>query len=139
MLAEYDASPALVRRADAVHQTICRSQSELLSLIAEIDRQELWRDGGARDMAHWVWMRYGLSEWKARRWIAAAHALESLPRIREALESGVLGIDKVVELCRFATPETEQALVAWSEKVSSGAIRARGDRELRQPLEEARA
>ena len=30
-------------------------------------------------MAHWLKMRYGISDWKARRWIAAAHALESLP------------------------------------------------------------
>ncbi len=30
-------------------------------------------------MAHWLKMRYGVSDWKARRWIASAHALESCP------------------------------------------------------------
>jgi Domain of unknown function (DUF222) len=58
----------------------------------------------ARDLAHFLAMRYGISEWKARRWIAAAHALEPLPKISEAFASGALGIDKVVELTRFATP-----------------------------------
>jgi hypothetical protein len=89
-------------------------------------------------MAHWLWMRYGLSEWKARRWIAAAHTLESLPAVSNAFASGSLGVDKVVELCRFATPEDEETLVVWAERVSAGAIRARGEREIRQSLEGVR-
>ena len=58
-----------------------RSQRELFAVIAEIDRNGLWKRDGAHDMAHWLWMRYGLSDWKASRWLAAAHALESLPLI----------------------------------------------------------
>lgn len=69
-------------------------------------------------MAHWLSMRYGISDWKARRWIAAAHALEGLPRISEAFASGELGIDKVVELTRFATAETEGRLITWAQRVS---------------------
>ena len=57
-------------------------------LIVEADRLELWRDWGARDMAHWLAMRYDVSEWKTRRWIAAAHALEDLPLIAEVLAYG---------------------------------------------------
>lgn len=33
----------------------------------------------------------------------------------------------MVELCRFATTETEARLIAWALEVSSGAIRRRGD------------
>ena len=73
---------------------------------------ELWREDGARDLAHWMSMRYGISEWKARRWVAAAHALERLPRLAEALACGRLGMDKVVELARFATPDDESGLIA---------------------------
>src|SRR6266511_5656442 len=62
-------------------------------------------------MAHWLGMRYGISDWKAHRWIAAAHALEDLPLLSEAFSSGELGIDKVVELTRFATPKTEARLI----------------------------
>lgn len=63
-------------------------------------------------------------------------ALDSLPRIAAALESGALSIDKVVELCRFATPETEKKLVPWAKRVSVGCIRERADRALRVPADE---
>ena len=88
-------------------------------------------------MAHWLWMRYGISDWKARRWIAAAHALQGLPRISEAFASGELGIDKVVELTRFATPESESRLTVWAIGVSWGAIRHKGDLAIRASIEEA--
>ena len=123
---------------DAVHARIGHGYREMLAFIAVADSDELWRDSGARDMAHWLWMRYGVSEWKARRWIVAAHALGSLPRIGEALASGRLGIDKVVELTRFATPDTESRLVAWASQVSSGAIRRKGDLAARRATEEDR-
>jgi hypothetical protein len=61
-------------------------------------------------------MRYGVSTWKAHRWIGAAHALERLPRLADALTGGTLGIDKVLEVARFATPETEAGLVRWAQE-----------------------
>ena len=63
---------ALISRADDVQRRICEAQRELLALIAQIDRDELWVGSGARDMAQWLCMRYDLSDWKARRWIVAA-------------------------------------------------------------------
>ncbi|MCI0636303.1 MAG: HNH endonuclease [Actinobacteria bacterium] len=133
-----DPRSELIQRADALHTSACRTQRELLSTIAEVDRRGAWRDSGARDAAHWVSIFFGLSFWKALRWLAAAHALGSLPRIAEAFERGELGIDKVVELTRFATPETEVRLIAWAEGVSSGAIRRRGDIELRRAAHDVR-
>jgi hypothetical protein len=97
----------LIDALDESHEVTCRSQRRMLTLIAETDRREAWRDSGARDMAHWISMRYGISCWKARRWIAAGHALRNLLRLAASLASGEVGIDKVVELARFATPETE--------------------------------
>jgi hypothetical protein len=125
-----------VQALDAANARVGVAHRELLSAIAEVDRIEGWRDQGARDVAHWLAMRYGVSEWKARRWIAAAHALGMLPRVSEALERGELGIDKVLELARFATPRTEAGLVAWAVRVSVGAIRHRGDLEIRATREE---
>ena len=60
-------------------------------------------------MAQWLSGRLGISNWAARRWVTAAHALEHLPRLSYALERGALCLDKVVELARFATPETEKS------------------------------
>jgi uncharacterized protein DUF222 len=93
--------------------TLARPQRDLLRGVAQVDHSEAWRGSGARDMAHWLAMRYGISEWKARRWIAASHALEHLPRTSEALAAGELGLDKVVELTRFAAPETEDRLLQY--------------------------
>jgi hypothetical protein len=55
--------------------------------------------------------RVGISNWKARRWVGAAYALEHLPRLSASPESGALSLDKVVELTRFATPATEKDLI----------------------------
>jgi len=129
----------LSHRLDAQHSRMCDAQLEMFRLIQELDRADGWRDSGARDFAHWLSMRYGISNWKARRWITAAHALRKLPRIAEALGSGELGSDKIVELARIATPETEADLIRWARRVSSGAIRRRAERTERRAIEETRS
>lgn len=126
----------LITAIDAAHAGVSQAQVALLALIAEVDRREAWCDAGARDTAHWVAMRYCISEWKARRWIGAAHALEGLPRLSEAFSRGELGIDKVVELARFATPHTEAGLIAWAQKVSCAGVRRRGDLAARASIAE---
>jgi Domain of unknown function (DUF222) len=128
----------VVDALDASHRQISESQRELFRLIAETDRRQLWRGSGAHDMAHWLGMRYGISQWKARRWIAAAHELEVLPDLSRAFSSGELGIDKVVELARFATFDSEAGLIAWARFVSCWAIRRKADLEVRRSLEDAR-
>ncbi len=128
----------IVEGMDGMHALACSALRRLFGFVAEADRGELWRSYGARDMAHWLWMRFGLSDWKARRWIAAAHALELLPLTAAAFARGEIGVDQVVELTRLATPETEAQLLPWARNVSSGAIRARADRALRESAEEVR-
>src|SRR5438093_3254469 len=126
----------LVQRIDAAHQVISSAQRQLFELMAEVDRREAWRDDGAHDMAHWLVIRYGISSWKAYRWIAGAHALEGLPRIADSFAHGDLGIDKVVELTRFATPEIELGLIRWAQEVSCGAIRHRADLAARRDVQD---
>ena len=126
----------LIDAIDESHREVARLQRQLLRLIAEVDRRELWRGTGARDTAHWLAMRHGISQWKARRWIGAAHALEHLTDLGHALDSGRLGIDKVCELARFAEFETEAGLITWATHVSSAAVRRRADREVRRAIED---
>lgn len=128
----------LVERIDGLHSHISAGQRELFRLIADADRGEVWRDSGARDMAAWLSIRYGISCWKAGRWIQAAHALEGLPRISEGFSRGELGIDKVVELTRFATAQTEARLIRWAKGVSGACIRRKADLAVRRSLEEVR-
>jgi len=68
--------------------------------------------------------------------VQAASALERLPHLARALTSGLLGPDKVLELCRFATPATERGLIAWARRVSYGAMRRRGELEERRGREQ---
>jgi hypothetical protein len=117
----------LLRSMDALHSLVCANQRELFRMIAQADRRKTWWDSGARNMADWLSIRYGISLWKAHRWIAAAHALEGLPRLSEALASGELGIDKIVELTRFATADTAARLIRWAKGVSPACIRRKAD------------
>ena len=126
-----------VRVADDAHVEIGRTQRRMMAALAEVDRTAGWEADGARDCAHWIQMRYGISLWKADRWVEAAHALEGLPAVADALSTGVLGIDKVVELTRFAELDTEDALVRWAQHVPAGAIRHRGELERLQDPDEA--
>jgi hypothetical protein len=131
-----DAMTERLTELDELHAELGSGYRRMLRVVVRLDRTEAWHEYGARDTAHLLAMRLGISDWKARRWIAAAQALEDLPALAEALESGELGIDKVVELARFATPETERGLIEWAARVSVGAIRHRGDLEIRASRDE---
>ena len=114
-------------------------QLEQLELIAELDRRRIWRADGAKSMAQWVSAEFGVSQWAARRWIAAGHALSELPKLRRALSSGRISLDKLVELTRFATLDTEAKLITWATGVSAQAIRRKADLAARDDIEEIRA
>lgn len=109
------------------HARIGREQLALLRLLGRVDPDEPWIHRGARDLPHLVALRLGISEWKARRWVAAARRLPELPAVADALEHGLLSLDKVVELTRFATPAEQARLIRWAQHVSVWAIRRRGD------------
>ncbi|MGZ5293555.1 MAG: hypothetical protein ACXWH5_06160 [Actinomycetota bacterium] len=64
----FDASNDPIVAADTANARMGAAQRDLLGSIAEIDRTEAWQGDGARDVAHWVGMRYGISAWKAHRW-----------------------------------------------------------------------
>jgi hypothetical protein len=128
----------LIDEMDDLHRRLSSDQLELFRLIADADRHAAWKNAGARDMAAWLSIRYGMSEWKARRWIAAAYALEALPSLSDALASGRLGVDKVVELARFAAFDTEDGLITWATRVSVAAVRRRADLEVGGPIEDVR-
>jgi hypothetical protein len=130
---------ALLMRADRAYVAMNRTHREFFTLIEEVDRTRAWADDGARDLAQWMWMRYGMSDWKARRFIETAAALPHLPAISEALGSGELGVDKVLELTRFAKVETEDGLIPWARQVSAARIRQEADVVRRGEPDEAAA
>ncbi|MFN2526660.1 MAG: DUF222 domain-containing protein [Actinomycetota bacterium] len=126
----------LAGQIDEHHARIGAEQSALLRRVAEYDRHELWKADGCRDMAEWLAARLGIMTWAGRRWVVAAHALVSLPLLSDALETGVLCLDKVAELARFATPDTERDLIRWGRRVTAATIRHRADLAQRASLDE---
>ncbi len=131
--------PDLVHEADVWHASVSCGYRQLFKVIVALAQTGAWEEQyGARDLAHFLSMRYGISHWKACRWIHAAHALERLPQLSEALASGELGVDKVVELARFAAPETEGSLITWAKSVSTASIRHKADLVLRREIEDVR-
>src|SRR6266536_1232741 len=107
----------LVDQADALNAQLCHTQVQFLQVLASVDRRNAWEGRGAQTMEHWVSIHYGVSYYKAERWVAAGRALQQLPLIRQAFAEGRLSLDKVVELTRFATPAREAALVESAQRV----------------------
>lgn len=109
---------------------------ERLRWVLACDRAELFREDGARNGAQWVSAQLGISNWKARRFIAAAYTLEHLPLLSDALETGALSLDKTLELARFATSLDEMKLIKWAKRVTVAAVRERGDQETKKKIED---
>jgi hypothetical protein len=114
-------------RLKAAQAALGERQYELLEAIAECSRYETWRADGCRDFNQWVAAQIQASTWTARRWANAAMALPELPGVAEALIEGSLSIDKVLELSRFATPESEDRLISWARRVTPATIRRKAD------------
>jgi len=85
--------------------------ARLLDLIREFDARGGWGNG-FRSCAHWLSWRIGLELGAAREHVRVARALDSLPRLSQALARGELSYSKVRALTRVATPETEERLLA---------------------------
>ncbi len=129
---------AVLEQLDSLFVALCVTQRRLLACVREWDLGERWLDDGCRDMAQWLSGRFGMSHFIARRWVHAAHALERLPLISAALEDGVVSLDKVLELARFATHESEDGLIRWARRVSVAAVRNKAELAVRRDLVEAR-
>ncbi len=134
----YAEEDSLYAPIEALSAAIGAVQLELLRQIATVPTEREWERWGARDGAHWLAMRMGLSYWKASRLIRAAMALHELPRLSKALGSGRLGLDKVLELARFAKPSDEAQLISWAQTKPPIVIRHEGERRARLMAEEVR-
>jgi hypothetical protein len=131
------ANKPTIERLDSSWTAGAGGQRKLLETIAELDPDsELWRRDGHRGLPEWLAARLGISVWAARRWIHAAHALTDLPLTSAALESGQLSLDKVIELCRFATPQIEPRLIAWAQRATVWGIRRRAEVATRPHLDD---
>src|SRR5205823_6372836 len=80
--------------------------------VREAPRIRIWREVGCGSLAEYMERRLGYAPHTAMERLRVALAIEQLPEIQAALESGELTSTAVRELTRVATPETERA---WLE------------------------
>jgi hypothetical protein len=76
---------SITEALDAAHHRMCAAQAELLSLLSEIDPEASFITEGFRYLPCFVSARYGISNWKANRWVQAASAFGICPRSRRSL------------------------------------------------------
>ena len=82
-----------------------------LVLIREVDKRCLWYKQGAKNCAHWLSWRIGMSPATSRDRLRVAHALGGLPLIDAALANGRISYSKVRAMVRVATPKNEASLL----------------------------
>ena len=86
-----------------------------LKLIAEFDRRNAWAGYGIRSCAHWLNWKCGIAMSAAREKVRTARALEGLPNINTAFQTGELSFSKVRSMTRIATVENEDYLLNIAE------------------------
>jgi hypothetical protein len=79
----------------------------VLTQVAELDRNEMWRANGATSMTSWLAARYNLLWGVAREWVRVARALRTLPWISRAYARSELSWDQVRPLTKFADESTD--------------------------------
>jgi hypothetical protein len=105
----------LTDEMDAWQAASNTSLANLLGLVVEYDRQELWAADGATSMAAWLTFQYGLTPRSAKDWMEVAHGLVDLPGVRAEFAEGRLSFDQVKSVCRLADRETDQH---WANEAS---------------------
>lgn len=115
------------------------NRRQQLRFIREFDLRERWEHDGARHMGQWLAAHLGISVSEGLRRTKAAHALERLPLLGEALERGILSFEKVLQLARYLQPETEEDEIRWARKARLDAIKRKADVSNRPTLDDVQA
>ncbi|MEX2527505.1 MAG: DUF222 domain-containing protein, partial [Gemmatimonadota bacterium] len=106
---ETDSLEALEHEITTLSAHVHAAEHRLLVLIAEFDRRGGWKPGGHPSCAEWLHFRTGIDRGAARERVRAAHALQGLPRVSEAMSRGELSFSKVRALTRLGDGLDEQA------------------------------
>src|ERR1700686_3186809 len=104
---------------------------------AKFDEIGGWGGGGIRSFQHWMTIKTGFDMHTSAELLRVGQAMNFLPRIAAAFESGQLSFDKVRQITTVATAATEEFLLEIALG-ASGAQLARICRALRR-IDEANA
>ena len=108
-----------MRSTDELANEICTlaghinaANHRFLVLIAEFDRRQGWSDRATQSCAHWLNWKCGIAMGAAREKVRVARALENLPKISAAMESGMLSYSKAREITRVGNSANEGYLLS---------------------------
>jgi len=101
---------------------ITAAQAEFLAKLAAYDRLRGWGAWGARSAADWLSNHCGHGAYLARREVELAHALEELPVLRSAMQSGQMSMDKAAAVASIATADTEAELVELAAETTANQL-----------------
>lgn len=99
-----------VEQLSAVRATL---DHQLLLLVLECERSEVFKVDGCDGMAEWLTLRMRVSRATANRVVDVAHKLQGLPAVSAGLERGELSFEQVCELARFVGAEED---AEWAER-----------------------
>lgn len=107
--------------ADIIHLAtrINSMEYEFLEHIREFDLRQGWKAYHFNNCAEWLNMKCGIAPGTAREKIRVANALFDLPLTSAAFQGGDLSYSKARALTRVATPETEEALMAYAVRATA--------------------
>jgi hypothetical protein len=102
----------LIEQVSTQAAHIAAAECRYVLLVAELDRRDLWADGGhCRSCAHWLNWRCGTSLVTAKEQVRVGRALASLPVVRCAFASGEISYSKARAITRVDTPRIEKMLI----------------------------
>jgi hypothetical protein len=81
---------------------------QIVAIVAEIDRDELWPATGARSVAHLVAWKAGVSPARAETIAAVAHRVEQFPQCVAGLREGRLSLDQVGVIAERAADGSDE-------------------------------
>lgn len=97
---------ALEARGAELAGVLAVAAAGLVEVLAEAITTEAWRGYGIRSVEHWAAVRFALSSGRARRLVAAAHGLATLPACRQAFAAGEITEDHVAAVVRAGVGPT---------------------------------
>lgn len=137
--------PDLSELSVAALEDVVRAASEaerearaaLVAAVVELDRREVWRADGARQMADWLAEQTMSKASTSRQIVRTARRLPDLPLVHKALAAGHLSWDQVVPLVRLAGDDepwwVSRAASLTPEQIAALAARAKGEDDTEKP------
>ena len=95
----------------------------IVEIVAEVDREQLWGNTGARSVAALVAWKTGCSTANATSIAAVAHRLEEFPRCAQGMREGRLSLDQVGVIAQRAGDGSDEHYAALASVATVSQLR----------------